>query len=524
LDTVPDNRTELDSETKITQLLVKAYPDNHFAVWTNVMADDHDDIGPNVPTMSQWYEFMLQAWNWQEIKEEDNDSPNSTWEYFYYAIAHANQALKAIDDLGNPPSLSAQRGEALVARAWCHFRLVNLFCQHYSTEHSATDLGIPYMETPETEVKPTYERGTVKEVYEKIARDIEEGLPLIDDAIYSQPKYHFNRSAANAFAAEFYLYYRNYDKAIAHANEVLGKDPERLMRDVSVGWPDQGAMPADVEIRGRAYIDHTVNANLLIMTSIGELGLTTSNYYAGKRYLYSSYIHETEVLTSPSILWRTDPTNDANRDRMFYLRSFVFLSTPEMPTRLNIPYLFEITNPAAQTGYRRAVSVIYTVESALFARIEANILKENYAAAMDDINLWVKKRINPEYADPSPKTEAQVAEYYGPLTATGGQEYYTSTVPTTRKKMNPEVPFVSDKQEAFIHALLHMRRIEFFEEGLRLFDVKRYGIEITRRTYVEESGSRLVEEIDKANQPRDPRLVVQLPVAVISAGMTPNPR
>ena len=91
-------------------------------------------------------------------------------------------------------------------------------------------MGIPYSETPETQVSPQYERGNMKELYEKINADIEEGLPLINDDIYSVPKYHFNRKAAHAFAARFNLYYHNYDKVIQYANIVLGNNPEKIMR------------------------------------------------------------------------------------------------------------------------------------------------------------------------------------------------------------------------------------------------------------------------------------------------------
>ena len=91
--------------------------------------------------------------------------------------------------------LRAAKGEALICRAYAHFVLVNIFCQQYDPNYP-DDMGIPYMEKAETELDPKYERGTVAEVYAKIEKDIEEGLPLIDDAIYSVPKYHFNRKAA----------------------------------------------------------------------------------------------------------------------------------------------------------------------------------------------------------------------------------------------------------------------------------------------------------------------------------------
>ena len=112
--------------------------------------------------------------------------------------------------MGNPQSLSAQRGEALLCRAYNHFVLATTFCKAYST-NADKDLGIPYIKEPETSVNPQYSRGTVAEVYQNIAADLEEGLPLIDDNIYSRVKYHFNKKAAYAFAARFYLYYTQPD-------------------------------------------------------------------------------------------------------------------------------------------------------------------------------------------------------------------------------------------------------------------------------------------------------------------------
>lgn len=510
LDEMPDNRTELNSDENITQILTSAYPDNTYAVWTNLMSDDHDDIGVGYGALSNYDDYMVSAWNWREIKETDDDSPNSTWEKFYMAIANANQAIAAIDGLGNPERLSAQRGEGLIARAWCHFKLVNLFCQHYTEAHGATDMGIPYIDRPETEVRPVYERGTVKDVYEKIARDIEEGLPLVDDNIYTVPKYHFNRAAAYAFAAEFYLFYKKYDRAIECANVVLGANPELIMRNVSV-WPDMTALEPNEQGRPNAYIDPTLSANLLLMTAASDLGLTTGNYAAGHRFNHTEDICRTETLASPSILW-----NLGSNTYTFYIPVLSYGTTPFMLSRKTIPYQFEITNPAAQIGYRRTVLPIYTVENSLLVRTEANILKENYAAAMADINLWIKMRVNPRYANASPKTEQQVEQYYGNTLS-----YYVYDNPTPRKRMSPETPFASAKQEAFIQALLHIRRIEFFEEGNRWFDIKRYNIEIVRRQY---RNPPLILTWQDALAPRDPRMAVQLPVSVISAGMTPNPR
>ena len=134
-------------------------------------------------------------------------------------------ALQAIEEMGDPVSLNPQKGEALLCRAYWHFVLANTFCMPYNAQTAATDMGIPYILVPETKPMELPSRGTIAEVYAQIAKDLEKGLPLIDEDIYSVPKYHFNRKAAYAFATRFYLYYThsdksNYTKAIEYANVV----------------------------------------------------------------------------------------------------------------------------------------------------------------------------------------------------------------------------------------------------------------------------------------------------------------
>jgi len=192
LDEMPDNRTELTTEESITKILVSAYPET-----TNCHIGEFysDNIDENSKAYSYLFRLNEHLYRWQQTTEEDQDSPHALWTDCYNAIASANQALQAIKQMGNPTSLSAQKGEALVCRAYSHFLLVTTFCKAYGTT-SGEDLGIPYITKPETTVNPQYSRGNVAEVYEKIANDLQEGLPLIDDNIYIRPKYHFNKKAA----------------------------------------------------------------------------------------------------------------------------------------------------------------------------------------------------------------------------------------------------------------------------------------------------------------------------------------
>jgi tetratricopeptide (TPR) repeat protein len=518
LDEMPDNRTELDNEDKIAKALVSAYPDATFSSFLRFMTDDYDMIHPTFNVAADV--STTDVWHWRDEMEENNDSPKNVWQNHYYGIAHANQALQGIEALGNPESLDPQRGEALVARAWNHFVLVNLFCQHYHSTFSETDMGIPYMETPETEVNPMYERGTVKHVYEMIARDLEAGIPLIDDTVYEVPKYHFNRLAALGFAAEFYLYYGDYDKCIAYADQVLGNDPEKMLRDLTT-YMSLGTTTAF----WNDYIRSDYNVNLLLHTAVttgaGLNGGLVGGY--NPRFSYTRYTWQIEGPRAPSILWSTVTPITNQVVMMPWFGGAVSPGGPEGFGRFTVPYFFEMLDPVAQTGYRRTVRVAVSADNVALCRAEAQIMKGNFGAAMEDINRWVKMRIHPPYN--APKTAAQVIEYYG------GLPYYEPLNPTVKKRFNVEHTLTSD-QENMMHALLHLRRIEFWDEGLRWFDIKRWGIEITRRTIrgndaLTPEGIANGIELYTGTEPlkyRDLRQAIQLPTGVIAAGMTPNPR
>ncbi len=73
-----------------------------------------------------------------------------------------------------------------------------------------------------------------------------------------------------------------------------------------------------------------------------------------------------------------------------------------------------------------------------------------------------------------------------------------------------------------IHTLLLLRRYETLHYGLRWFDVKRFGIEIYRRTLT--SNDLGIKSVDDTLEVRDNRRAVQLPADVLAADMTPNPR
>lgn len=490
LDETPDNRAQLDSEEKITSLLVSAYPRNSSAYVLEAASDNMDE---NVGT--KWSnDLLLEAYyNWKTDYESGNDRIENIWGTGYKAVATANHALEAIERMGNPASLNAQKGEALIARAYGHFYLSEVFCLAYG-KNSNKDLGIPYADKPETEVNPHYERGTMEQLYERINADIEAALPLINDNLHKVPKYHFNKKAAYAFAARFNLFYRKYDKAIEYANVVLGENPRSVLRD----WPALNLLPTgNNNMVSDAYIDVNSPANLLIISTTSAWG---ARYRGALRYSHNSYISRTETLQSPGP-WGTGSNINVKISN--------FNNNPSTVMR-KIEQYWEVLDPIKGTGYAHVLQVLFSTDETLLCRAEAYALKKEYVKAFEDINTFmgVFTKIGSYDFD-------KVVKYYNDL------EYYKPDAPTVKKKLNADFDIEAGTQESLIHCILHLRRIAFVHEGLRFADIKRYGIEIQRRQI---NGTDDLEGITDQMLKDDPRRALQLPPAVVAAGLQENPR
>ena len=92
--------------------------------------------------------------------------------------------------------------------------LVSLWSNRYNPATAETDLGIPYVTKPESELIKKYTRNSVKEVFDFIQKDIEEGLKYVTNDYRRDHKFHFNKEAAKAFASRFYLVKGDWEKVI----------------------------------------------------------------------------------------------------------------------------------------------------------------------------------------------------------------------------------------------------------------------------------------------------------------------
>ena len=159
LDKLPDDRATLDSESKITQFITSAYGTRNNAMVHEYSSDNMVYNGDTYNTAVNQEE----VWKFEDVTTQGNDDPRSLWNNYYAAVAAANAALDAIDEMGNPASLYAQRAEALLCRAWGMFRLATLFCMAY--DPTKDYMGLPYPKASGLEI---VERGTLTELYDNI--------------------------------------------------------------------------------------------------------------------------------------------------------------------------------------------------------------------------------------------------------------------------------------------------------------------------------------------------------------------
>lgn len=512
LDAAPDERVTIDTPEKVSLLLVDAYPGGNPASLCELSTDNVvDNNSPDENGMRynlSYYDRQdLETYSWEDVVSNmQQDSPSYLWEAYYHSIAVANEALKAIEELENQglgDQVQAQKGEALVCRAFSHFMLANLFSLHYAGETASENIpSIPYMDKIEDKVLVDYERESLQSVYKKIEDDILAGYPLINDGAYDVPKYHFNKKAVAAFAARYYLFKRDYVSAEKWATEALGGptgNPAGMMRTFwSKSFTTYDAIVA-------AYTSAQEQSNLMLIPTTSTFSRRRGERFALNRDAKSATVY------GEGPTWSTAITSyychPCYAGKIFVRGSqeygVIFPKAGE---------LFEFTDKVAGIGYIHIVRCEFTAEEALLTRAEARIWQNNLTGALEDLRIWDESRQKLTIAVNFPTlTDERIRDFY--KEDKGG---YGIVKPLNIDLVNPvDGVAVNANIEPYLQCVLHFRRIETIDDGMRWFDIKRYGIEITHKI-----GASRVETLTW----NDPRRAFQIPAEVIAAGFAPNNR
>ena len=516
LDKVPDTRVELTTPEQLRLLLVDGYSSADIAPVLEISSDNVEDNNSTGPDGARYpyasFDPMQdEAYQWQEIKSSlSTNSPSDAWEGYYHAIAVANAVLEAIPEMeanGLADKVAPYKGEALMIRAYNHFQLANIFCEAYrGPELSKSVMGIPYAEKPETTVKPQYDRGNLADVYDKIERDILAGLPLINDDIYEQPKYHFNRAAAHAFAARFFLFKRDYAKCDSLASIAITDNPDILMNTL---WSQN--FPGSTYYAQYNFSETNPHNFLITAThSLAQRWISNGRYTCSRHAEQATFRGygptwpegETGYVCHPCFSGKIYQY-DTQGVRRFFVKQVE---------------MFEYTDKIARTGFAHVVRTDFTIEETLLCRAEARLFLGDEEGCLADLQTWDNPRWNCTVTPRNPQpalTYARIKAFYRDKDPGHG-----IVKPLNIDKVYPYPGYnLSEKDDRFIDILqcvLHFRRIENIYDGSRWFDVKRYGIEL------EHQFSRY--DIILTLPWDDPRRALQIPPDVLSAGFTPNKR
>lgn len=560
LDTPTDTRVELQTVDQLKMLMNSAYPTANYAWPCELMSDNLEDN--NAPdenglryNLSSYDRGDDEMFRFEQcFSSSDNDSPFGIWESFYNSIATANHVLEAADKIAlqelsssDKARLEAIKGEAIMLRSFCHFTLAQIFCMPYGgPEKSKGYLGITYITEPENTVKPDYQRPTLDVTYDMIVKDFETAFPMIDNSLYDQPKYHFNTTAAAAYGARLFLTMRQYNKAFNYANMAFGAP--------KMENPGAEAVTADA-VPAATYLSDTYSklgqfyylsdfgyyhngtdkqSNFLLYATYSILVRHLSGgRYGTIRNALNSTMHSSGPSWS-SFKWVSGKGSGGSFSMhpSFNGCSFINQKTDYgYFNGVNAQEMFEYTDKVAGIGYAHVTRREFSAEELLFIRAEARLFLGDINGALSELDAWERNRRNcPSVAGDESRFKdlslSSIQDFYvtrvpeNPEATDGGDSGYGIAKPINIDLICPvsdaKVSLSDENVLAMLQCIQHFRRIELIDTGMRLFDLKRFGIEYSHYVGKENVEYHLALE--------DPRRAVQIPSNVIAAGYKPNPR
>lgn len=462
LDTNPDNRTEINSVSKVAQLVGTAYPAYDYLTFTEAASDNTEDKGPGIGTVT---DITSKPYFWEDVAGSSTNTPTNYWTGCYRGIAAANQALEAIEQNNFGAAALPYKGEALVARAYAHFMLVTLFAKAYVIGGANDSPGIPYVSVPETQVIKQYDRGTVASTYGQIEKDLTEGMALLSSSAYSVPKFHFTPAAAHAFAARFYLFKGEWQKVIDHASAISTESFADIIR------------PVNSTLNAMAYADYKV----AFTKDDQKFNLLLANQYSTYQRTYPRYGYGQELVKMFAAGY--------NITGKAYAFKIAYTSVPNYTTGKYSEFFF-VTNQVANTGQPYIMSPLLTTDEALMNRAEAYARLNQYDNAIRDVNIMLSATI----------------------------KSYTTSDATNLEKIKAFFE-ITDSQEAVVKLILETKKAIFLQEGIRWMDILRHRITV-KHNVLDAVGNETFIELTAD----DNRRLFQLPEEAALSGVPLNPR
>jgi hypothetical protein len=187
------------------------------------------------------------------------------WRAAYRTLLGINLVLKNIKEGETDPDILQAKGENLFLRAVLFFDLVRLYGRPYY-QSPETNLGIPLILAPITDINDKPARATVKQTYEQIISDLTAAASLMK----TRPNNSYaNRYAAFALLSRVYLYMGGTaaspdagmnQKAIQYADSVISNGGYSLLQGTAYTGYYNNSNQGNTETIWA--INHTINSSI----------------------------------------------------------------------------------------------------------------------------------------------------------------------------------------------------------------------------------------------------------------------
>ncbi|MEZ0612153.1 RagB/SusD family nutrient uptake outer membrane protein [Fibrella sp. WM1] len=177
-----------------------------------------------------------------------NAEAQRTWIAAYGAINNVNGVLNALNVVTDADQKSTFEGEARFIRGILFFELVRYYALPWGATSGNTQLGIPLVLTPSSDVNQASTqtpRSTVAQTYTQVIDDLTKAASLLPDDNGTRA----DRYTALAFLARVYLQQGNYAAALAAANSVITSGNYRLNPSVTSIFRNRNTQESIFEIQ-----------------------------------------------------------------------------------------------------------------------------------------------------------------------------------------------------------------------------------------------------------------------------------
>ncbi|MBK8140785.1 MAG: RagB/SusD family nutrient uptake outer membrane protein [Chitinophagaceae bacterium] len=378
-----------------------------------------DFMGEDVhQALASWYTPGNGCGGWLNQKNADYSYVAYPFRMYYRCIGNANAVIENVDKLvGTQADKNRLKGEALTMRAWAYFYLVQIYGKRYDATTTNSQLGVSM---PLSSTQSKLPRSTVEEVYTQINKDLTDAVAAFGTASAPRNKSHLSLRAAYAIWARVALTQQKWALAAQYANQVITLGGFSLMSNVQYQEGFNNITNPEW-IWGAFVQDDQGDTFGSYLAQISYNGNTS--YIRGVPKRINSALYN--LITATDVrkkMWEPSP-NATN----FPLPTTAFARTPYMSRKFSIRNLPTI----GDVPYIR-LAEMYLIIAEANARIPGN------------------------------EVQARAALF------------------TLAVNRDPSYTLSTNSGAALLNEILVQRRVEFWAEGHRWFDLKRMDMPVDR--------------------------------------------